>query len=56
MGTQLNKQGTTNKEYKLLYCDSKVHVLRVQRSGVRHQTAEPRHQIAEPRQKKVSTR
>ena len=29
MGTQLNKQGTTNKEYKLLYCDSKVHVLRV---------------------------
>ena len=29
MGTQLNKQGTTNKEYKLLYCDSKVYVLRV---------------------------
>ena len=31
MGMQLNIQGTTNKEYKLLYCDSKVHVLRVAR-------------------------
>ena len=56
MGTQLNKKGTTKQEYKLLYCDSKVHVLRVVRSGVRHQTAEPRHEIAELRQKKVSTR
>ena len=36
MGTQLNKQGTTNKEYKLLYCDSKVpvHVLRVASAAV----------------------